>query len=526
MNKKTLVFIAFFMMIFNINYTVKADAESPSSAGYEVVIKNKDGASLYGENSKIVTTIPYKTIVKVIYERTDDNNKRILYVRYEEYDGFMSYYVKDEDVIAKDYNLSNANKLEQKEEAIIFNKNGGILREGPSEVYDEIPKTIPYGTHITYQYVDSGYGLWAYVEYEDVKGWLWTFAGAKDTVHLDYGYVVPKTDYYLNILSITNDGKLYSSIYTEKNEVIDTIDVNTKLKCKYLYRNTCYVEYREQSGWIKIDNNFVYNDSYNENTKLLILTDAYLYKDSNFKNKFNFKIPTNTYFDEFYYEDYGDEPGLIGTFYVKYNNKYGWIDEYTIPVAFCGYHETENTHKAMNIYKSPNNNSEILSIIPSDSKIIKQCYANIYENDDYHSWKYVEYDGINGWLNEDELYNDEEEDQESNENSNNKPNNNDEKEENKWYKRLTPMQFSLLCIGSALILTLTAIVIIVLIKKKRKKQSKENNKKIDKEQKENKDNKSEEKTIDTIKNEIKLEDKITETELSKKQSQENTDNKN
>ena len=36
--------------------------------------------------------------------------------------------------------MSDANKLDQKREALVLNKNGGILREGPSEVYDELQK--------------------------------------------------------------------------------------------------------------------------------------------------------------------------------------------------------------------------------------------------------------------------------------------------------------------------------------------------------------------------------------------------
>ena len=181
MKKKILIFITIFMLILNINYEVKADGEAPSSAGYKVVVKNKKGTSLYADGKK-VTTIPYKGVAYVVYEGYDDNNKKILYVTYKTYDaGWNSYYVKAEDVLPKDYNLKDANKLEEPQEAIILNKNGGILREGPSEVYEKLSKTIPTGTTITYQYIDNGYGLWAYVEYEDIKGWLYTHSYANDS---------------------------------------------------------------------------------------------------------------------------------------------------------------------------------------------------------------------------------------------------------------------------------------------------------------------------------------------------------
>ena len=482
MKKKILIFITIFMLILNINYEVKADGEAPSSAGYKVVVKNKKGTSLYADGKK-VTTIPYKGVAYVVYEGYDDNNKKILYVTYKTYDaGWNSYYVKAEDVLPKDYNLKDANKLEEPQEAIILNKNGGILREGPSEVYEKLSKTIPTGTTITYQYIDNGYGLWAYVEYEDIKGWLYTHSYANDS-SLEPGYVVDKRESYIELLTIGKNAKLYSTIYTKKNEIIETISINTKLDCKYEYVSSCYVKYNGHFGWVNFDENFVYRDDYNNKDKLLIIYDTPLYKDSNFKNKHSITISSNTFLSDFYHKEYGDEPGFMAPYYLKYKNQYGWLKE--DDVAYCydsDLNESKIINKELSIYNKPDANSKIILTIPNGVTIKTHCEKMIYGENEDTSWIFVEYDDITGWVMGDSLYDIDDEiiDDESTE----KPNEEPKKNNTTWLNTLTPVQFALICIGAASVLAVTAIVIILLIKKNDVKNSKNDKKQANKAQKE------------------------------------------
>lgn len=516
MKKKILIFITIFMLILSINYEVKADGEAPSSAGYKVVVKNKNGTPLY-EDGKKVTTIPYKGVAYVVYEGYDDNNKKILYVTYKTYDaGLQSYYVKAEDVLPKDYNLKDANKLDEKKEAIVFNKNGGILREGPSDVYEELPKKIPTGTTITYQYIDNGYGLWAYVEYEDVKGWLYIYSYAKDS-SMEPGYVVDKRNSSLELLSINTGAKLYNSIYMEENDIAGTIDTHTKLDCKYEYINCCYVEYKGQYGWVPFyDENFVIKDTnkYYEAQRIVATNDTYLYKDSNFKNKSNIKISKNTILNEIYFEDYHDEPGFYGAYYVKYKNQYGWLDVEHPSWETCEVNIDDKSPKKfdrdLNIYEIPDVESKIISSIPNGTTFNVKCNTEIYKSDNYYDWIYVDYDGSIGWVSEEAQYgfNDNEtENEEDDREPENKPSDKAEETKSSWFKSLTPIQFALLCIGAAVVLAVTSIVIILLIKKNNNKKAKESKKDSDTAKTEEQVNKTKEQEKSTSDETTELEEK-------------------
>lgn len=480
MKKKLLILITTLMLILNFKYDVKADGEAPSSNGYDVVVSNKNGTALYNEENKIVTTIPYKDVATVTYERLDDGEKKI-YVKYKEYDGFWSYYVKAEDVIPKDYDLSKARRLEKKQEVIVFNKTGVVLYEGPSEVYDKVPKTIPNGTTITYQYVASDYGVWAYVKYDGAEGWLWIGTGKEDTI----GYVVDKYPYQIEILTIKNDAKLYNSIYTEESDVKNTIKTETKLSCKYGYSNKCYTEYNGELGWIKLNENFVYkptkesDDTYHRDAKLLTVYDTNIYKDLSFKDKYDVKIPGDTFVTEFYYQEYNYEYGAFGNYYVNYKNKKGWLKAEDI--AFFGFtNDQQILQKSVNIYQKPDLDSEKIGNIANGEKVRNHCDKwNEASDGTPVCWTYITYNGVTGWINEFERNTD---------NGNNDDNNDiiidKDEEKTNWFKSLTPLQFSLLCIGGACILAATSIVIIVLIKKNNDKKAKDNKKENDKDTKE------------------------------------------
>lgn len=525
MKKKLLVFITLLMMIFNINYIVNADSDSPTIRNYKVVVKNKKGTSLYNEDGKVVDTIPYKGVATVMYEARDKKNNEILYITYKDYDDVWNpYYIKAEDTIPKEYEISNENKLETKQEVIVLNKEGSQMYEGPAEIYDKLSKIVPNETSLTYQYYSYDYE-WIYIEYDGVKGWIKSSIEWIDDNKYS-NYVVDKSPSNLEMLSI-NDAKLYSSIYRENNEIIDTIDSGTKLNCKYEYNySICYVEYNGKLGWVNLDNNFVYKETYgNSKEKYFVLSDMYLYKDSKFKNKFNVQIPSNTYIEDFYHESYADEPGVYGSLYVKYKNQYGWLNPDEKTIAYCDQFNEVTIDKNLNMYEKPDINSEVITTLPKDTLIKSQCEIHNYDEEHFYNWIYIEYNNVNGWINEDDLYSSDDPIDEGNKPNDEEIENNPSDEpipnEAKWYEKLTPVQFALLCIGGALLLAVTAIVIIVLIKKKNNKKAKEN-KKDNSNDKKIDENKNIDKDTDKTKDEpvktTEEQDRVDSNETEKEQS--------
>ena len=513
MKKKILIFIALITLILNIKINVYADSEGPEIIGYQVVVKDKDGTPLYNESGKKVTTIPYKGVAYVLYEGYDDDNNKILYVQYKEYDDYYNY-INASDVIPKDFKLSSANSYDEKQEAIIFNKNGGILYEGPSEIYDKLPIVIPTGTTISYKYYTSD-DNWAYIEYKGSKGWI--NINSYDT---ELGYVVDKHDSDRKVLSVNDKGKFYSSIYLNENEAINTIPFNTKLECIYEYNgDRCYVKYKEQYGWIKYDKNFVYRYQPDENVKqekIIVAYNMYLYKDTTFKTKYDITIPSYTYIDDYYYQNINDEEYH---YYVKYKNQYGFLNDVKRGIAYCEHSDSVSSGKNIDIYEKPDANSNIISTIQKETYYTPLCSTNyIYES----CWTYVKYNDVNGWINNDDLYDDEEENT-PNDDVIEKPNTDKEKEEVKWYKKLKPVQFALLCIGAAVILAGTAIVTIVLIKKTRKKQTKTETKEVNKDS-EKDDNKEQEINTVVTKEQSETEEKVIEKETVENESKEQEEN--
>lgn len=314
MKKILLLSLLILAFTFNNFINVKADSASPPNGEYEVVITNSTGAKFYDvyDKGEVIATIPVDTVLTVTFESENQKGEKLLSVEYNQKSGYIK--LADCELLYKEYPLEKARKYDKPIKYWLLEKDGAILYTGPSRVYDVVTK-IPYDAIITATYYTIS-SPWKYVEYNGVKGWLWSAVDEPDmNVHL----VNITNESNLEIIIRNENAKLYSNISFEKE--ITTIPLNTKLNCQYIYwpdkeqAPRCYLEYKGEKGWIKK------NDlAYKENNSTTIDKDTYLYKDENKTGKYDFIIPNGAVINEVYrYTIFNSN------YYIYYNGVYGYL---------------------------------------------------------------------------------------------------------------------------------------------------------------------------------------------------------
>ena len=403
---------------------VFADMGSPIIEEYEVVVNKSGGVYAYiNDDNKYVKTdkiIPYGTKTEVSdFESEEDGYVSIDYD--EETD--TTYYVKlsDTELVDKNYKV-DMSKLSSKEKGIVLKDT--VIRKGPANAYESIG-TIKAGTKLDIRFFvsvdeDTGDTLYeigipfVYVEYNGKKGFITTYNST--VAYLEF------TDGIVSFKDVDIEDPV-------TNKKIGVLKAN-ELLMKNVYRldiwsSSYYVEYNGIKGlvnkysFITKDNKkqeFTTNKKFNVYDTLEVDMETY-----EKKLKVVGTIDKNTIISSDIWDDMYDECRI---YYEKGNVK-GWIfapnlesnneDEENTPCYGLTYEIEDEEEDNEDIIGSDDNKDDIEK--PSEEKLNGVEEIPIQENN----------------------------------------------KENK-------MQIIYLCIGAALLMSLTAVVTIILINKKRKKE--------------------------------------------------------
>ena len=284
--------------------------------------------------------------------------------------------------------------------------------------------------------------------------------------------IAPFGDYSSNFLTVSQ-----INIYNDYNgKKVGTISKNKKIKAEY------YIQYynEKEGGWInwfyiKYDNNNYWikdhiAQEYSENRITVRKSNCY----ESINGTVELTIPANTTFSDYYL--------VSGWYNIQVNNKYYWIrsedvgGEYSDAVSKC-----EELEEDVYLYEEVDNNPTD-NIVPKGTKICpKYSYYNS-KGARTGEWYYIKDKKYEGWisLNDGDLeesqssivkeYTNEEENirdaiskQDSNE-----INENDEPDEVVSDNKLSNKEMIIICVLSAIILSLVVFVTIKLLNKKKK----------------------------------------------------------
>ena len=466
---KKLLIILLGILLFPI--IAKADMGAPEILSYDIEVTKASGTILYDidyndDSDKLIkiTDIPKDTQLKIYYETTI-NGEIYGNVEYNDQYGYIK--LSDTTILTKEISLNDEN-VTKLDKSITYTVLVDSLEvhSNPAKAF-KVVGTLKKGTTVEVKY--KLYDSWYYVEYKDLKGWV-------------EGYDGNLGEYKNKKILIATEHELTDTINifdaTSKKNVIDKIPANTVIDGYYAldaWARGYYIEYNGQKGYI--DLSFV-GVEYKENIKLfndikafenINDADNYIYEGTS-KNSITIKkdevLPTTYY----YHYPYGIGHGIF--YQVVYNNKGYWIsdsllfknesEDYTffdLNIIAIKMDEEIVVKEKLKVYETPSydydENSESLATISKDEKI--KVYYRLYD------WFYVEKsDGTKGWIeyfdyywsltSEEETFTKSEEDEEV-----------EIKEKN-----LGKEEFLYICIGGAVVVSLTALVIIIIISKKRK----------------------------------------------------------
>ncbi len=460
--KKLFSLLSIMFLIFGFNLNVKADMGMPGVSEYNIRVKDVDGTPLYkfggDENSAIM--VPYDTILTVYMEETVNG---VLYGHINYNDNSYVVDLSKIEIVKNEINLSEFKHDAQK--MYVF-KEGAYLYKGPSKVYGKVDGNVelPVGTIVSFEYYDE---LWAYVEYNGVKGWVYIYSYSETSPYGELSYLANMPDKKESLFTVS-DVKLET--YPGSNIHIGvTIPKFTDVDVKYLYKygphnHYYYVEYNGQCGWL-------YSGDYNIGDKSINLS-VYALKDVNLleddKKTVIMTIPKNTEMKVIYDASFDD----FGYVYVEYKGVKGWlfIDDGSYSGVALNYDNIYPKNKILV-------NAKLYDKI--DGKLInKEIPANTIIEIKYfdftNNWYYVVTKNYQGWINitpEDMEYiyiEDSEEEIINPEVAPEEETKTEEKEDVPELPKASPKEMAIYCISGAVVLALVAFVTIKLINKKKK----------------------------------------------------------
>lgn len=392
MKKKIILNLFLFVACLFAFNNVNADMGAPATESYDVVVSKIGGTEFYVDGETVSEIIPYDTKLTITMENKRDGVWR----GYINYNGENGYVILDDvSLIEKEFSLEDATKLDGKQEVIIINKEGAYLYSGPSKIYSVVSEKIPTGTKLTYEYVDKGH-VWAYVEYEGKKGWIYIF----NMVTGPYGlsYVVPTTsdDKYLIIDENTN---LYDYPTTDSKVVLDKIEKGKELTCKYSFTSDplnywCYTEYNNTEGWLRHTFNSTTAQKYDYDVILLAEDGLNIYSDIYETSKETLDAEKYSIVRTLYCWTTGRYQDMY--LYIEHNGQKGWIkDEYqnTFDVSII------NQNNDLNLYIGEDEIQiyDDFDLQNKSDKILSQDeFSIIFYKDNK---RYIEHNGKYGWVN-------------------------------------------------------------------------------------------------------------------------------
>ena len=173
--KKILALFILLISIISINTFVLADMDAPMVNPYRATITNVNGAEVRKfEGNKETEIIGYGKEVEVMYEYEEENVLYAAVTLPEDEEKFNIKDIKLEDIaITKDAYVAKALKTENPIEFIVLAKDGVDIHKGPAEAYSKTGTIIPYGEEIIAYEEETNYSVpWFFVTYNGVSGWI------------------------------------------------------------------------------------------------------------------------------------------------------------------------------------------------------------------------------------------------------------------------------------------------------------------------------------------------------------------
>ena len=217
--KKILALFILLISIISINTFVLADMDAPMVNPYRATITNVNGAEVRKfEENKETEIIGYGKEVEVMYEYEEENVLYAAVTLPEDEEKFNIKDIKLEDIaITKDAYVAKSLKTENPIEFIVLAKDGVDIHKGPAEAYSKTGTTIPYGEEIiAYEEIENT-TPWFFVNYNGVSGWI---------CQLDSALVTKSEE----IVMVFQDVELYDIEEEIPTEPLDIIPAGTLFK--------------------------------------------------------------------------------------------------------------------------------------------------------------------------------------------------------------------------------------------------------------------------------------------------------
>ena len=499
---KKRLFLTFFLSLFLMPMIAKADMGSPV-LNYEVRVSNADGAQtydiIYKDNKDQVVKedviLKYDTVLKVEHEEKVNGTEYLsVFYKNKDTDRTEFTYVLASDVILnKDYDLEEY-KNKDSINMVVF-REGAYLYKGPSFRYDKVDGgyMLPVGAEIKTKYYDE---VFAYVEYQGHKGWLYIYQYDEDLSPYDtMGFLADKYDiskdkYKMYTIQST---KIYKDLTNTKGDSV-TIPANTLIepKLSYLYHphyRAFLITYKGNDYWLINDDDVIKEDN-PDKEYIILFEDTKLYAEpGTYENNFKPSKTTGKVIPKYtklvYDKSYATEYGQDRFYEVTYEGKTGWVyynsdDEREIAITESNNYEDAKAqiNSDLKLYKSPYKSNEI-GTIPSGKTIEYLFYGtNGLSKPEtiLDTWVYVTTKGYTGWAKYDEevFNNKAPEDRPSepdpepeivkpNKKSGPKGHKPDEKETNKV------MFYSIIGCSAVVLIGISVLVLTIFINKKKKK---------------------------------------------------------
>lgn len=402
------------LLIISLQIVVFADMDAPHINSYQAIISNIDGATYYSydwatRKFSEVGTLNYGDKIEISYEEYINNETYGGFYKNQEQYGEM-YMVKTSNFDVFDESIvipENFNKNNEKK-AIVLKEDGISIYDGPAYGYEKLNAVIPKGEQITL-YDDKNVGSpWYYTEYKDTSGWVCILEGS-----------IGFDAWYENYEIMTyKDLKVYDD--TTYTKVVGIIPANTKIK-DFLeiddWSMGKFVIYNNISGYVS-NEEIATNSPWTEEISTYVVPyPSKLYEKGDLRSKVLEEIPEGT---KLSFTISSNARYLEQFIYVTYNGKTGWV--YNFDEAYFDENESYEEHL---------------------NKLLESYEEELVENED------IELDTS----------------EESKENSIAELT-----EDITTQKNITGMQILMICIGLAIVISLTSFVTIVLVNKKNKKE--------------------------------------------------------
>ncbi len=465
MKNKIKILILTIISIFTLPLVTKADMAAPDPLNYDVVITNKEGAVLYDWDFKKIGIIPFNEEVVVSYDRAEKN---VVYLDVT-YKGKYGFIKLSDAMVLENIDYSQLDKNENSRK--LYTLDDTKLYSMPSENVGKVEKTIPAGQVIEYKY--SYAGIWAEVEYDGSKGWIYIYPTSVYTDEDEGQTLAVLPEEGKNKIYLFEDVELYETYDLDKK--IKTISKNQELEFKYSkltteYNMLYYIENKEIKGWVLrtvgAEKEKIAEYDYEASVIINNENGLKLYKNPDseepIKNEelpYLSKITTLYAYNTIYSDSYNDREYVS---MIMYNGKKYWT-KYIQTDVINYFPSLQKTLKEIILYKDINKKEKLDTTIPKGAEVKSLGYVYL-DDGSAEVMHLVEYNDVKGFILEENLEMIEFIDIEEK-----PPVFEDEEIKDKQDEKdsLTPKQIAIICACSAVVLALVAIVTIKLVNKKK-----------------------------------------------------------